>query len=920
MPKAICPPTVEQQQIRNVHNNNKSEIFKAYYTVFSPDNGLNDQAIKDLKVSLNDKKLKLRKLDVAIKDATKAKNFPLKTKLLDSKDKLNASLKELKKKIEDNKGKPQILARLEHFMVGHVLELLDEQAVQGLSFEVKPEILFNVMKEAIRVPRTLRQFDRLSELSKGDLLSVERQMVRDLSELRRLSKTLSKENGKNDTGYKLAWWQNEIMHPLAVARRLDPTGNSFKTVEASLQLAEKSYSARAHYEKDLAKIGETIADLVEGDKKSGGYYLYLMDNISKIRPGDQAKSASNIYKTLHEIGDGEKVRIVPTTIINTGEGGKLQFSDEFYKKDPITGKSDQEVWKHLIMSNAKNKINMNGWVQEYKHKVGKKEILYYYVMIKKIDPKTKAEYYRAYEAPYKTSAAGNNILQFPPTTGAKSVAFFQKWYSRKRASETIGGIKTFNARTKTWDLEPGLMKAGWYKATARANVRGNEGTKKEFIAQTYKNYVLDDQFNDWESKIENTRFRGNSSFGIHHDVWKSLEKLREMFANVADDIVETNKAFEEKLLSILPENITNFGRQDISKILKETYKIDVDVLDMNIAVRGEGDDRTIYTPNTQFSELFNYMPIMFNDIDLIINLLNARQSTENTLNELEYTLNTKIGSIDSEDIKMITPLRNKIKETKNVSDWYKSTVKRKLGLGRDEATFNQVTSIKAAKHRSEHSNPLEVIKPVKINGKTSQRITNNGRRKDGRVFHDYLQNTFTSIEQNKLKLELLQSVVNGMPDAIKEYTIDQVKAALGREDVNAGLFSLDFSDERWGLTDSEIGYMLQLNNKLISGNLLKGTSTSFTNNFQSLGYSVVSDLGTMWRARKWRINNPKEAADAAAYAGITDEIQTIADGLIGGALSSGGQEHWYTGLWNKAIMGHLLETNTKAAFVEKILK
>ena len=910
-----CPPTVDQQQLRNIHNVAKSDIFKAYMSVFSTDQGLNDRAIDDLKDLLKQRKYELGTIEKQIPGAP----FMHKGKLKTRKAKLQQSIKELKLKIEDNKGKPEILQRLENLIVGHVLELFDQQNLQGLGFQVKPELLFNVMKESIITPRTFPKFKKLSDLSKGDLLSVERQFKRDFKKLKKHSKSLSQDNGKPGKGYKLSWWQDEVMHPLAVSRRLDPTGNSFKPVESSLKLAENAYSSRANHEEALTTINNTILDLVNGDKASGGHYLYLMDTISKIGPGDKAQSAENIYRTLHELGDGEKVRIVPTTIVNVGEGGKIQFSDEFYKKDPITGKSDQEIWTNLVKANVKNKINMSGWIQKYEHKVGTKTKTHYYVMIKKIDPNTNAEYYRAYEAPYKV-INGNDILQFPPTSGAKSVEFYRDWYRRKKASETIGGIRTFDPRTKTWIVEEGVMKAGWYKTTGRANVRGNKGTKKEFIAQTYKDYKWDDEFNNWESKIEGTSLRDNSSFGIHHDVWKSLADLREMFTNVANDISESNKVFEEKLLNILPENITNFGKADINGMLKEAkYGIDVDVLDMNIAVRGEGENRTIYTPNTQFSELFNYMPYMYNDVDLITNLLKARENAKRTLGELQRELASIANSAEPDDIKKMTPLKNQIKEASQVVEWHEDTVRRKLGLGTTGSTFNQVTAIKAAKHRSEHSNPLKVDAPVMINGKPQMRTVNYGRRKDARVFHDYLQNTFTSIEQNKLKLDLLESVVNGMPPAIKDYTIDQVKAALGREDSNAGLFRINYSDERWGLNENEIGYLLNLNNKLISANLLKGTSTSMTNNFQSIGYSVISDLRTMKDARAWRIANPKEAADAAAYAGITDEMQTIADGLIGGALSSGGQEHWFSGFWNKAIMGMLIGENTKHAFVTKVL-
>ena len=929
---AKCPPTVEQQQVGNLHASNRIKVLAAYDKVFRSDYGLNDNAIDYLNTTLGKRKLELRKLEKeSLPNAKKSKNFTLKAQIQKRIKSLKGSIKEIQIEIQDNKGKRQILDRLQNIMQGHVLELLDEQTMQGLGFEVNPEILFNIMKDSIIVPRTMPEFDKLSDLSKGDLISVERQLGRDLLKLKEMSQALSKEGG-----YKLSWWVNDLMHPAAVARKMDPTGNSYKPIESSLKLAERAYTVRAKYEDLLSKLESNILDLVTGmaggtsDAQRGtSPYLFLMDPISKADETDRGQSTQNIFKTIHELGDGELARIVPTTIMDIGADGNLQFNSAFTDVNPDTGKSDQQVWTELVKANVNNKINMNGWIQEYVHKVGDKSITYYYVMIKHVDPATNAEYYRAYEAPYKTSKQGNDILQFPPTTGPANVAFYKDWYTRRNASETIAGIRRFNRNTKTWDVEEGIMPAGWYRASGYGNVTGNKGTDKEFKAQTYKEYKLDPIFNSWEAEYQKagSEFAENSSFGIHHDIWNALQETRSMFRDVADDIASENNAYEERLLSMLNKALPDLGiksmsKQNINQILKDQYGLDVDTLDMNIVVRGDGPYRTIYTANTQFSELENYMPRMYLPVDMIVNLLKAREHMKARLDSKNTELSSKIGSADPSDMKRVSKLKREIKEMTKVLDYYQFNSDLQLGLGRGEnSSFNQVTSIKAAKHRSEFSNPLEVREPVEINGTVTERITNNGRRKDGGVFHDYLENTFISIEQNKLKLDLLEGVIGGMPDAIKEYTVDQVKAALGRDDINASIFNFDYSDSRWDLTDSNVGYLLELHNKLVSANLLKGMGVSMTNNMQRIGYSIVSDLGVMEEARSWRNENKNgEATEAAAYAGITDEIQTITDGLIPGALSTEGQQHWFNGFWNKAIMATLVTANTKEAFVESVLR
>ena len=42
---AKCPPTVEQQQVGNLHASNRIKVLAAYDKVFRSDYGLNDNAI-----------------------------------------------------------------------------------------------------------------------------------------------------------------------------------------------------------------------------------------------------------------------------------------------------------------------------------------------------------------------------------------------------------------------------------------------------------------------------------------------------------------------------------------------------------------------------------------------------------------------------------------------------------------------------------------------------------------------------------------------------------------------------------------------------------------------------------------------------------------------------------------------------------
>ena len=907
MAKEQCPISTDQLEFNNLVQSKQTEVIKSFWKVFSNDYGLKENQLDALKKSLNQLNLKLRRQE---NDKDSRKNIKL----------TKRQIKEIEQRLVDEPKKRPIIKRIEKMLINHVTHLQESQL---FGEHVKPLTIFSVLKETMSIPRSIR-FDKLSELDSGTLASIERQVSRELHELKKRSEKES----------KLSWFQDMVMHPLAVSRQFDPTGNSYELMKNTIELAQNAYSSRAGYENTLNDIQLNVEDIVLNEKQQsgpGGAYMFLHD-IGDVAAteDDLEQSKKNLYEFLHDIGDNQLVKLIPSPIVGKNLEGELVWTDEFKKKrEQLDGtvRSDLDIWKEKIDKQAKSGLNASGDIQKYVHKVGETEIVYYYLMIERKDDRGRV-FNVAYEVPYQkfTTESGNIVdrLEFAPHQ--MNTEFWTAFRERK-PSEHLAGISYVDQLNRP-QIATGRMQSGWYRATDYKTVIGKKTNKKQmqsgetFTGQTYIDYEMDEDMNNQER-----------NFGIPDAIWDSHAELDKMFQEVAQDIYDANVEVNNRILNVLKKKFKgkdiDLQTDNIPEMIAEAFGVDVDMLNMNFYITGKDlQTAKIHTFNNDFSTRKNYRPIMYSDPDKMYFLLKSREKAHSALKRLKG----EKANLETQELTkdIMTKKRILNKQIEDMESVYKNedlTVGRVLGTQESAPKVNQVTAIKAAKHRSNSSNPLKKTDIVELNGEPQEVVISNGKRKDAQVFNDYLQQTFVSIQQNKVKLDLLEAITNGMPESIKEYAIDQTKAALGRDDIKGlGFFGLDFSDKGKGifgidLTESDLGYYLDVNNKITSANLLKGPMTAVTNNFQRFGYATLSDFETMRKARDWRIRDKNgEASKAAAYAGITDEIQTLADGLVPGSLSAEGQEHWASGFWNKTIMAGLLLSSSRGDFTKKMLR
>ena len=337
-------------------------------------------------------------------------------------------------------------------------------------------------------------------------------------------------------------------------------------------------------------------------------------------------------------------------------------------------------------------------------------------------------------------------------------------------------------------------------------------------------------------------------------------------------------------------------------MLKQKYGFSVDTIDMNVAIRGG----KIYTNNTDYDDLVNYWPIKYNDVAKLIlfaesqkHLNEAIDGKKDKLTALRKLMDENPDNESFENDALI--VENEISELTEVLMHEKLMLRYWAGEIDELPSFNQTTQIKSAKNRSKFTSPLPKTDDIRI--PTGERDENGdmifedkknvqtfpGMRKDAGVIRDYLRETYTAMEQNEVKITLLEALASGqMTEAMSDYVIDHVKSSFGRRDVKAGFLSIDYSDETLGIDEGGIvSYAVSLQNKLMSGSLLQSPNTSNMNNTQRIGMAGISSILDVFRVSRWNAKDDRNAArldEAAGAAGLTDEIATITDVVMGNSI------------------------------------
>ena len=489
-------------------------------------------------------------------------------------------IKNTEKKIIQNEKSAPIIKEIEELLVQQVIELMDSRFG---SEDVNPTIIMEVLKDSV-FTRLTKRYSSLSDMDPNTLIGVKKiledQLKAQVLESKKERKTLNKFG---------TWLANTMWHPLVVARTYDATGRAYSVIKGAIELAEKAFSARARHVSVLSDVNEALWNLIEG-RAGGQEYMFMHEPGNNITETDKRMSLRKIWEFLTELGTGEVRNIQPTPMFARGKDGQLRFTKEFME--------DIHTFNSIVDANAQNGVGVGGWIQEYVDPVSKK--VYRYVVIKKTNEQTGEEIYRAYTAPWNDEF---NALEKAP--GTNNLEFYRQFQSQEE--DTIGGFLKWNNTTQKFDLIPGVMPAGFYRATDHRALSGTVQweTKKskrkkgdEFTTNSDMDFVYDEEINNQT---------------IDPSIWSSLKKIRNLLQETRQDVIEKTQAQELRMIKVLQKLLPNekfskknYSQKQISQLLAEAG-VDIDQLDMNITVR----NGRIYTHNTDFAELENYWPMKY---------------------------------------------------------------------------------------------------------------------------------------------------------------------------------------------------------------------------------------------------------------------------------------------------------------------
>ena len=938
-----CDIPKVDQEIEAYIVKRQNDVYNAYDEIFGENNRITNFGLNLMQNEIDQNDETIASLQVQIQ----SEKDDRKTMDRNVIKKLNEQIKDLEKdnvnlrfQYKNDSTKRPYLAAIKKRIEGAVLEIMD---IENYNINYDPSLVMNVIKEEFIEAQYTEAFYSLDELSTDALASIKKALDKDLygktgwiaqstkeaqnqKELENNPKFKAKDTRFDSNIFNKFFgdgnwgnWNNTILHPLEVASRFDYSGQAYKVIKAATELASNAFSSRASKEEVIANVFERLNDLASISNSNP--VMFMHDIGSRIIPDydDTRKSLQNMYNLITDLGRGTVRHINPTPMQQRKKDGTLTLSGEFAE--------DYKEYMTLVNANAGNGIGAGGWIQKY---VDENDKEHYYVLIKKkiTDENTGVvrEFYRAYDAPVKwfDTAKGGKKLTIEKQPGKGNKDFWKEVFELRENG--IGGFMKYDPSTGNDILVPGRMQKGYYKAGKHETIKGiinwaKDKRKKgqEFQINTDTNFTYNEELNNVGP--------------LPDEVWRSLEDIRQVFKETFSEVKKQNKIQEEQLLAQLKKmfpkyNFTNanLGKDDISKMIKEKFGFNVDTLDMNVAVRGG----KVYTNNTQFDELVNYWPVKYSDPARIRMFVKSIMNVDKTIADKEEEIAELSKRDNQASIDKIIGIKNDIVDFKEILTHEELMLKYWAGEIDEIPTFNQVTQIKATKHRSTISSPIPVLGEVDIPGdkpgefKTETRVIEEGMRRDSQVINDYLQETYTAMEQNNVKLKLLEAVSSGqMGKAMQEYVVDHVKSSFGSRDVKAAIFGLDYSDERLGVNENgRSAYVVSIANKLMSGNLLQGENTSKMNNLQRMGYAGIMSVMDAWDAMQWSKDkdNARRLDRAAAAAGVNDEIATLTDVLIG---NSKVRDDYFGGAFEgMRLKAHFLlsQANNSKAFAKKARK
>jgi len=853
MPKK-CIPADEISKSASI---DMAETAIAIETSYNKTFGIPLNNTKILELDVKDIKKNLTILKQKRKFAVKEKKIGDVTKLT---KKIGEKNRKLKIKLVELKNEPIRFKKtiaLKDLMVGTVQEFADSRAG-----DVHAELYFPIIQEFVMKRYGPVPFNKLK--------------IQDLDKINRRLGVIYKQQGKRKNK-PLPPWKRKVQDPAILMLKQDPTGLAFDLVQRTHRAPDEIFSITNKYRRLINDSAGKMRSWMEINN-----YLFRTNRVDgEITPTIVEQSFENVIKFAFDVLDGRAKYIIPQPIGSNKEENAAFLEDE-------------DRYNLIVKRNILDDINEGAEIQHYP--TGKGEDFYYVAIKQPPEHHEGREVYYGYEVPH--------VLRKPKKEGDKPKPFLFLPRSdkpgaigkekRESFDAALGQGARFATYTNNIGRETqGRFPEGWHEAKTHKKL---SGTKEEDV----NGFLLKKPFDiySYGDFRENTNINNTddtASQEIPKEFWKMIADIRFIlkdFHGLMRDKNATTESIRQDIFNQIKNKPNKkMTSKEADKFIKSVTNLDG--MRSNMYVDSAGD---IISTNTEFSELYNYVPWKRTPNDLIVGTINTRDDMIQRRKDMQEALGIK-EEVDlstmsiKEQLKHVAELTDQNREIDSLLEFinhYNQMIEVYTGKRsmHEVDRLDQIQTLGAAQQRKNFMDPIE-----RYNEDGS--VKSYGRLANMDVFGEYFEQQARTMVHNDISNHLF-NVGLKTSIATSEYMLDHVKATFGHADVDAGILGFDYSNPRiaeilnkvakkaWGrnatITAESIYAVARALSMLISGNLL-GLGPALNNNMQRISVIIKTTDVNMKQVK--RMMNDGTAERVAALAGTTDTTVGLADSLFG---------------------------------------
>ena len=752
------------------------------------------------------------------------------------KNNLNAISNELKKK-------EKVLKEIKSLITGRL-----EQYMDMTMYQMNPDKMFPTMKRFITEQYTV-PFNNLMDLDTRTLISIKNTIKSKFDKADKAHLASLKGKKKSVIERIRMNTKDTIYDPAMAMLESDVSMMGYKLVNRSRESLDNAHARSTVYKKKLTDALQKLSD-----------------SVSRIDADSATKQdlVESLVDRAHKILDGQERYFVPKPVAG--------YINGVFRV--VVPKADYKEYKKRIDDAISMDINDGGSIK--KIVVDGKTM--YYTAIEQ-PPNDKGQItYNVYEVPHVKSDVGKDRLVF---LNRDNVSNWKDNFSRPGLAPTVN---------KFGDNISGIMQEGYYRATDNKVMQGTyiEGDQKgeTFSFRSYVDFEMIEDQSEISSQLND----------FIKDTRSVLEEVRK---DVQDSILQQEGLLKMQVTKAAKAAGVTVSKFLSSKELNETFHdaLNLDSLNLNFKVV----DGKIVTMNHQFNERNDYVPYRYEAVNMLIGLSDAISDIQKKIEDKQSLAAAYSNQDDVESLKAKLQLAEQIEDLNGqleiLNDKFKVTTGELEAHDSDHSKINAVTKINAVKTRTTMMDPMPsyITKDGKITRQQFDPLTNkeneqrnSGRRTDFNVFTEYLNNIFKQVENNGLKIDLLEAI-NSSNKETGDFLVDHIKASMGRLDVQSGLLGFDYSDTRiknifktvgFDLTERDIYRKVKVQSMLISRGLL-GMSSALNNNAQRLSILIDKTTVGFKETKLFMESNSGIADQIADAAGVTDTLVAMADALFG---------------------------------------